>query len=91
MARPMRALRPDYVFSGGRTLSGVSLLVQDDDVRPRRRLSDALDDAVLDQQRDAGERAPAGENVVRSQGSHRSRHVASSREKGHMVREWIRL
>src|SRR5947209_3395140 len=29
MARPMRALRPDYVFSGGRTLSGVSLLVQD--------------------------------------------------------------
>jgi len=25
----MRALRPDYVFSGGRTLSGVSLLVQD--------------------------------------------------------------
>jgi len=29
MASPMRALRPDYVFSGGRTLAGVSLLVQD--------------------------------------------------------------
>src|SRR4051812_4388483 len=29
MARPMRALRPDYVFSSGRPLSGVSLLVQD--------------------------------------------------------------
>src|SRR6267143_331584 len=29
MASPMRALRPDYLFSGGRVLSGVSLVVQD--------------------------------------------------------------
>jgi formimidoylglutamate deiminase len=29
MARRMRALRPDYVFSGGRTLGGVSLVIED--------------------------------------------------------------
>src|SRR3984893_11630061 len=29
MASPMRALRPDYLFSGGRVLSGASLLVSD--------------------------------------------------------------
>src|ERR1700682_1415584 len=29
MASPMRALRPDYLFSGGRVLSGASLLISD--------------------------------------------------------------
>src|SRR5947207_13639447 len=29
MPSPMRALRPDYLFSGGRVLQGASLVVQD--------------------------------------------------------------